>query len=276
MNVLLIGGSKNVGYYAAQRLLANNSTVTFLLRNKSSFENDEIMKPYIASRKARIVEGDALKEADVQRAWDAAASAKDGHVDLMLFTVGGTGTFSLTKGLVLDTADLCTRCMLNVLRTMPRTSPQPKIILVSAAGLTKSSHASLPLALKPMYSYLIASPHLDKLGMERAIAHSAGWKWEEGEPEPKANILPDGWRDRLPEPGTLKSVLVLRPAMFTDGKCKADEIKANGGKNKGYRVSEQDLRSSYTISRRDVAHFIVEDAIAHWYNWEGKLIRMAY
>ncbi|TDL18417.1 hypothetical protein BD410DRAFT_700554, partial [Rickenella mellea] len=275
MNVLVIGGSKNIGYYAAQRLLASNATVTFLLRNKSSFDNDESMKPYMASGKARIVEGDALKESDVQRAWDSAASAKDGHVDVMLFTVGGTPKFHLTKGFVLDPADLCTRCTLNVLRTMPRTSPQPKIILVSSAGLTKSSHASLPLALKPMYAYLIASPHLDKLGMERAIAHSAGWKWEEGEPEPKADILPDGWKNRLPEPGTLKSVIVLRPALLTDGKCKADELKEKDGKGKAYRVSGQDLSGSYTISRKDVSHFIVEDAIAHWDAWEGKCIHMA-
>lgn len=267
MKVLVIGGSRNIGYYAAQRLLAAGETVTFLLRNKSSFDNDESIKPYIASGKARIVVGDALKEDDVRRSWEAANEGEGGSVDMCLFTVGGTPKFNMTKGFVIDPPDLCTRAMLNVLATMPRTGPQPKLILISSTGLSKASHAQLPLPLKLMYGYLLRVPHADKLGMERAVAHVAGWTWEDEEPKPE--IMPEGWSARLPEVGFATEVLVVRPALLTDGKCKADE----GGK---YRAEEREVPSGYSVSRRDVAHFIVESGLKDWAKWKGKCVRMAY
>ena len=61
--------------------------MTFLLRNKSCFDTDESIKSHVASGKARLVQGDALNEEDVRRAW-AVASEGDGPLDLVLFTVG--------------------------------------------------------------------------------------------------------------------------------------------------------------------------------------------
>jgi len=272
MNVLILGGSRNVGYYAAQRLLAKGATVTFLLRNKATFDNDESIKPYIASGKVRIVPGDALNEEDVRQAWKVAAEGVSGHVDTLLFTVGSRPKFSLTKGFTLDPPILCTRGMLNVLSTMPLTDPQPKVILVSSAGMGKRSHAALPLLLKPLFGYLLAVPHEDKLGMERVVAHAAGWMWTHE--EPKQTILPEGWQKQLPEPGFLKDVLVLQPTLFIGEKCVGDEGKKNG--KAPYRAADHDLPGAYTISRKDVAHFIVEGGMEHWDEWKGKSVRLAY
>jgi NAD(P)-dependent dehydrogenase (short-subunit alcohol dehydrogenase family) len=107
MNVLILGGSRNIGYYSAQRLLgtpvsvvlvaecrliassiAQGSTVTFLLRRGNTFDNDETIAPYIVQGKAKIVEGDALNEADVRRAWGTATGSGSQPVDVVLFTVG--------------------------------------------------------------------------------------------------------------------------------------------------------------------------------------------
>lgn len=44
------------------------------------------MQDYVKSGKVRVVKGDALIQADVQRAWDEASTT--GTVDLLLFTVG--------------------------------------------------------------------------------------------------------------------------------------------------------------------------------------------
>lgn len=66
----------------------SGANVTFLLRNKSCFDADESIKPYIASGKARLVQGDALKEEDVKQAWNSAAEGDDGPLDAIIFTVG--------------------------------------------------------------------------------------------------------------------------------------------------------------------------------------------
>lgn len=80
---------------------------------------------------------------------------------------------------------------------MPRgdstAAPQlPKLIFVSTTGLTTESHAArLPVVYKPLYAYFLKSPHTDKRGMERVLAHAVGQPWTEA--EPPAQILPEGW-----------------------------------------------------------------------------------
>ena len=113
LNVLVIGGSRNIGYYSALRFLGMSfhsvyrnclattifpnpfflfcnldagSTVTFLLRSPTIFEEDESIQNHVKSGKARLIKGDGLVLADVQNVW--AAASKDRPVDLLIFTVG--------------------------------------------------------------------------------------------------------------------------------------------------------------------------------------------
>jgi hypothetical protein len=63
--------------------------VTFLLRSPNAIKNDPDMHEYVDSGKAIIVEGDALKEEDVARGWEAAqAASPSSQVDLVLFSIG--------------------------------------------------------------------------------------------------------------------------------------------------------------------------------------------
>ncbi|TFK46706.1 hypothetical protein OE88DRAFT_1637825 [Heliocybe sulcata] len=267
LNVLAIGASKNVGYHAATRLLDQGATVTFLLRSPSVFDNDENMKRYVASGKAKIVKGDALKREDVARAWQSANEG--GAVDLLLFTLGGYPSFSLTKGLALDPPNLVTQAVLNTLTTIP-TSIKPKIIAVTSNGLDQASHKALPLAMKPFYSFLLDGPHKDKLGAERLFAHCAGREWVEG--EPLATILHPGWSttEGLPEKGALAdNIVVVRPAVYTNGSCQAEE----GGR---VRTSREIISGAYTVSRKDVAYFIVEGILKDWEHWKGSTACIAY
>ncbi|KAF9256218.1 hypothetical protein L218DRAFT_1081479 [Marasmius fiardii PR-910] len=298
MNVLSLGGSRNIGYFSAVRLLDAGCTVTFLLRTPSKLENDQVIGKYVASGKAFLVKGDALERSDVENGWKEAG--KHGNVDLLLFTVGATPEISLLKGAVIKPADLVTRSFMNTVSTMPQSQPQPKIITISSNGLTKISHQALPLALKPVYGWLLALPHKDKLGVERVIHHCAGWEWntkEDGEPDEE--ILPSNWTltPGLPAPGTLKNILVVRPAFLTDGECQAEKqqekvqekfkeaqekmakkgIKFDGTVSKeAYRTSEGELSGGWTVSRRDVAHFIVAKALNDWESYAGKIITIAY
>jgi hypothetical protein len=193
---------------------------------------------------------------------------------------GTIPTFSVTKGFVQTPANLVTQCFLNVLCTIPEytDAPQPKIIVISSTGLTPSAHKALPVLLKPLYGVVLAAPHKDKIGMERAIAHCAGWAWD-----PKADgavaedILGGGWTRRkgLPAAGSLRRMLVVRPALLTDGKCVADEVEAKGKDKLPYRVSEQEL-GGYTISRKDIAHFVVDALTRRWNEFENKHVNVAY
>jgi len=273
--VLSIGGSRNIGYLSAIRLLEKGATVTFLLRSPSSFDVDATIQKYVQSGKARLVKGDALIKDDVEKAWvEAAKGEGEEKVDVVLFTVGGTPKFELTKGFTVSPANLVTQCLLNVLSTLPPN--HPKIITLSSTGLTKKSHANLPFALKPLYGYLLTGPHKDKLGTERVVAHCAGWPWDAE--EVGEDILGSGWQDGLPEAGSVKSIVVIRPALLVEGDCKADKLKDEKKKGKAkepYRVKEGDI-GGWTVSRKDVAHFIVEGVLGDWKKWEGKCISIAY
>ncbi|KIY49053.1 hypothetical protein FISHEDRAFT_42129 [Fistulina hepatica ATCC 64428] len=271
MNTIVFGGSKNIGYYAALRLLGSGATVTFLLRSTSVFDQNNEIQSYVQSGKARLVKGDALVEADVQHAWEQ-ATLNDAQVDTVIFTIGGAPSFKLTKGVVVTPHNLCTRCFLNVLCTLPTNQPTPKIIAISSAGVTRASHKKLPLSLRPVYSYLIAGPHRDKLGVERVAAYCAGWNWDTAD-RIAPGILDDGWQERVSSripPGSLRTLLVVRPALLTDGDCRADSQGA-----KAYRVSETEL-SGYTVSRKDVGHFVAEAATKRWDEFKDKHVDIAY
>ncbi|KAJ7902172.1 hypothetical protein B0H14DRAFT_2670236 [Mycena olivaceomarginata] len=275
LNVLSFGASRNIGYFSAVRLLEKGATVTFLLRSSSAFDGDATIEKYIKSGNARLVKGDASNEADTQRAWTEA-----GIVDAVIFSVGTYPTFSVTKGFVQTPANLVTQCLLNVLCTIPEypDAPQPKIIVISSTGLTPSAHDALPCLLKPLYGVVLAAPHKDKIGMERAIAHCAGWTWDpKADGEVAEDILGEGWMERkgLPAAGSLKSMLVVRPALLTDGKCVADELVTKGKAKPAYRVGEQEL-GGYTISRKDVAHFVVDALTTRWDELRNKHVNVAY
>lgn len=187
-----------------------------------------------------------------------------GIVALNSTFLGGYPTFHLNGGLLLDPPDLCSHSLLNALSTMPRTSTPPRIVALTSSGLTRESNATLPFAVRLLYRTL-HSPHNDKLGAERILAHVLG------EPEPEEHILAGNWKETagLPGKGELKGVVIVRPALLTQGECK--------GK---YRIrSEGDLaiKGGYTISRQDVAHFIAERLLGHeWDAFEGKGVTLAY
>ncbi|KAG9313326.1 hypothetical protein JVU11DRAFT_5631 [Chiua virens] len=273
IKVLTIGGSRNIGYFSSRRLLDLGAIVTFLLRKPNVFDNDEAIQEYVRGGKARLVQGDALVKEDVKRAW-ATAQGDDGKpIDFLVFTVGGTPHFKLTQGFVISPPNLVTQSILNCLETLP--TPYPNIITISSAGLTHAGHQVLPLLLKPLYSYCLPVPHADKCGTEEVLAYCAGWEWH-AEDSPGPEVLARDWKTNagLPTPGTLKNVVVIRPALLTDGACRADTQEPASGSP--YTAKEGDLAGAWTVSRKDVAHFLVERVIKEWDEWKGKRITIAY
>ncbi|KAG8995322.1 hypothetical protein FRB90_000209 [Tulasnella sp. 427] len=264
MKVLAIGASRNLGYFAALNILKGDEscTVGFQLRNVSAFDEDAEMQQFVKSGRAKLIKGDALVEDDVRKTWNE-ANADAIPVDVVLFTVGGTPKFTLTRGLVIDPPNLCTSALLNVLSTLPRTQPQPKLIAITSNGVTPSTHGGLPFLSRAFYA-LITVPHADKFGMERALYWSAGWAWKESDGEPEAHILPHDWQARLGgQEGWLKDVVVVRPAILTDG-VETGKWKAG-----------VELPGLWTVSRKDVAKFVSDEVLKEG-KWDGKPVSVGY
>jgi len=283
MKVYAIGASRNIGYLTALRLLAKGATVTFLMRSPSAFDANEEMQNYIKNGTARLVKGDALNREDVLKGWEVAAEPESPGgargVDVLLFSVGSTSPkLHPLKGVIILPADLVTHTLVNTLSTIPTDIPTPRIVAVTSVGLTKESHAALPLPTRALYSYLLDGPHEDKKGAETVLAHVMGTEIDASLPPTDKRVLPDGWKDTpgLPPAGSLASnTAIVRPIWLTDGKCRSDEKG-----NDAYRVRAEGylpVKRGYTISRKDVAHFIAERLLEdEWETWKGKGIALAY
>ena len=86
--------------------------------------------------------------------------------------------------------------------------------------------------------------------------------------------MPEGWVESLAQNGAVfKDMIILRPALLTDGACKGDVAKE--GKS-AYQFSEHDIGNGYTVSRKDVAHFIVEVLLQDFAKFSGKAWSVAY
>jgi len=282
MHVFAVGASRNTGYYTCLRLLAQGASVTFLLRSPSSLEADPVISPYINSGKVHLVKGDALNLVDVAKGWEEALRAGNGYIDLALFTVGGgpgQATFHIFKGLVLDPPDLVTHCFLNLVRTIPPSlrspsSAQPRIVAISSIGITSVGYKKLPIILKPVFSYMLTSIQDDKLGAETIVAHYVGRDF----PDPaKPEVLKSTWKEEegVMERGSYKKIVVVRPTMLTDSECQGDKIAAAG--KAPYKLGEDDV-TGWSISRKDIAHFVAEELTKdeEWEKWEGKCAAISY
>lgn len=229
---------------------------------------------------------------DVAKGWNVAQDNGARPVDVVLSTIGeyqlyslntiaetrssgGLPNFSLFKGVYMDPPNLVTSSLLNVVSTFSAGSQPspPKLITVSSIGLTPSEHSGLPFLLKPLYGSLLAAPHDDKLGSERVVFEAAGKPWPQDSPEPKESIMPAGWKETLHKSGAVFSeVSIIKPALLTDGACKGDSAEAG---KLAYQVSEQTIGNGYTVSRKDIAHFIVEVLLEDWAQWGGKSLNIA-
>ena len=114
--------------------------------------------------------------------------------------------------------------------------------------------------------------------MERVVSHCSGWKWDERDGELSDDIMGAGWREKegLPAEGALKDrIVIVRPALLTNGESVVDKTKGKDA-GVGYRTGEGDLSGAYRISRKDVAHFLVEGVLKDWDKYKGKCLSIAY
>lgn len=121
--------------------------------------------------------------------------------------------------------------------------------------------------MRGFYAYGLRSPHADKLALERVLVAAQGKAWSAEDPDPEI-LAPEGeWKRELEaRRGAVRGAVVVRPALLTSGRCTGV-----------YRTSTGDQGNWFTtVSREDVAHFIVEGVLKEWEKWEGKIVSIAY
>ncbi|KAJ3279312.1 hypothetical protein HK104_001576 [Borealophlyctis nickersoniae] len=175
---LLFGASRGCGLESALQLVKNGHEVTLMVRRAQEMEENERIKALEPEAKARVhlVQGDAFNKEDVKRVFDLFS----GDLGLILFSLGGRPSFQNPFAPKLVPPAICSRTIsifLPALRDYIQahpTSPQPRFILISSNGLGKIGHSELPMALKPLYGWLLKEPHADKEVMEYLVFRAAG------------------------------------------------------------------------------------------------------
>lgn len=125
----------------------------------------------------------------------------------------------------------------------------PQLVLLSTTGISDKGR-DIPVAMVPLYHWMLSTPHIDKKKMENLVVHS-GRKWIIVRPSFLGNGSGKGM-------GRIRTSTELPSAS-------AEQQKAAG------------VAIGYTIDREDVALWIVEECVkGDATKWEGKAVTLTY
>ncbi|KFY15101.1 hypothetical protein V492_02229 [Pseudogymnoascus sp. VKM F-4246] len=123
--------------------------------------------------------------------------------------------------------------LLSAVRAL-KTPAKPTVVAISSTGISDFGR-DIPLAMVPLYHWLLAVPHADKKAMEVALSEGV-----------------------MSESPVLGGFVVIRPSFLTDGAVKGvAEVKVGVESAKGV----ENLAVGYTISRGDVGNWIFEEVL---------------
>jgi nucleoside-diphosphate-sugar epimerase len=128
----------------------------------------------------------------------------------------------------------------------------PEMVLLSTTGISEKSR-DIPIAMVPLYRWMLHIPHEDKKKMEKLMHHGEG----------KAR----NW-------------VLIRPSFLVDGESKGMEKIRVSTETPGASPKEQEKESvaiGYAISREDVGLWIFEECVkVNGSKWKGKMVTLTY
>ncbi|CAZ81836.1 unnamed protein product [Tuber melanosporum] len=253
MKCALLGATRGCGLETLLNLHRAGHECYILARNSTaaaetlSTQNVPANSPLL-----HIIQGDAFEADDIRKLFTAA-----GKVDFVMFSLGGRPSFTNPLSPKLVPPHICTRSMQIFLPIFtefyPTPATQPRLVVISSNGLGPQGHADLPLALKPLYGWLLKEPHEDKEEMEREVHAAAGIR--------HVDFNPDGKNE-----GRLGNVVIVRPALLTDGVAKGEEGAVRAGER---------LERCWTVSRKDVGWFVAGQCLTGD-QWRNKGVTVGY
>ncbi|KAI1763051.1 NAD(P)-binding protein [Hypoxylon sp. FL1150] len=215
------GASTGIGLAALTRALAAGHTCIALCRKPSKLTD---RFPAAAHPNLHVVEGNAHDPSAVSRCL-AAPGRSERLVDAVLSSIGGAFIFSK---MTLDDPNVCRRGAATLIEAIAAVRQQtgsvawkPRIIMLSTTGMARAGR-DYPLALTPVYRWVLKVPHEDKLAMETAVAEGA--------------VAGQGY-----------TYTIVRPSLLVDEAQPKREVRVG---------IDDDFVIGYTISRDDTGRWI--------------------
>lgn len=170
---------------------------------------------------------------------------RDGaNVDIVISGIGGKLLFTNPLKPTLDNPTICQDAVATILSALNGLAgPKPILVTLSTTGISDQKR-DVPVAMMPMYHWMLKVPHKDKKVMESAIL--------------KEVAKPEGER-------AITNYVIIRPSFLTDGpSIGSDNIKVG---------TEDKPAVGYTISRNDVGLWVFEKLIkAEKHPYLGKIL----
>ncbi|KAL9105810.1 MAG: hypothetical protein Q9227_009066 [Pyrenula ochraceoflavens] len=221
--VAFLGASTGVGLSALKHTLAAGHQCIALCRNPSKLT---AIFPTATTPNLKIVEGNAKDVASVSK---CLRSDNGKPVDVVVSTIGSG--FALSKGKMFEDAEVCrigAATLVEAVAELRRSggTSSPYIISFSTTGISRFGR-DVPLAMIPLYHFMLKIPHADKKIMEeRFIASDT-------------------------------TCTIVRASLLTDGESDK-EIRVGIEDPKNGRESQA---IGYTISREDAGKWVAENLI---------------
>jgi len=219
--IAFLGASAGVGLSALKHSLAAGNQCVALCRHPSKLTS---IFPQNTTPNLKIIEGNAKDITSVSQ-----CLRHDGRlVDEIIFTIGGILTF---PKLTLDEPGVCANGMSTVLEAIAQLraggiSGRPSIVACSSTGISDFGR-DVPLAMVPLYYFVLKAPGEDKKAMEKKLEEST------------------------------EEYTVVRMSALTGGETKKVIRVGLEDPKKG----REEGVIGYTISREDAGRWIVENLV---------------
>lgn len=151
-------------------------------------------------------------------------------VDLIISGIGGKMRFNNPLKPTLDHPTICQDAVRTILAAARQLERKPTLVVLSTTGISDKKR-DLPVAMMPLYHWLLKVPHDDKKAMETLIFQDM--------------TLPDTQR-------AIENYIIVRPSLLTDGDDGIDKVRAG---------TEDKPAVGYVISRNDVGNWLFENLV---------------
>ncbi|KAG4433364.1 hypothetical protein IFR05_011148 [Cadophora sp. M221] len=249
--VAIFGATGGTGLASLKLALKAGNSVNVLARTPSKL--GDLLSQY---PNLHIVKGDIHDIAAIK----STLTFNNRVVDIVISAIGmvielaGLGFSSKDPTICADgtKAILSALSQLEAEKTVQIPSGGPEFALLSTTGISEKGR-DIPIAMMPMYHWMLSVPHKDKKKMEDLMIHGEGKarKW-----------------------------VMIRPSFLWDGESKGlQKIRVSTetpGASPEKRKSE-DVAVGYVIHREDVGLWIVEECVkGDGSKWHGKMVTLTY
>ncbi|KAL3422246.1 short-chain dehydrogenase [Phlyctema vagabunda] len=253
--VAIFGATGGTGLATLKLALQAGNTVNVLARTPSKLSDLASQNPNLHIIQGDIRDVDSIKPALV---------VNNRVVDVVISAIG---MVMERKGLGFTSADptIChdgTQTILSALDALEAEADSievpvggPEMVLLSTTGISRRGR-DIPVAMLPLYHWVLQVPHADKLNMETLMIEGQGRR---------------------------RRWVLVRPSFLGDGKSKGlAKVKVSteipgATEDREEMRKNNDVAIGYAIYREDVALWIVEECVKrNAERWIGRMVTLTY